>query len=130
MKDRIRKIMESQEMTQKTFAEYLGISAASLSSIFTEKTKPTLSTVGAIIYKFPEINLDWLVTGRGDMYKESETKELFNQPSDLFSAPVQQPKPIIQQEKVEVRVPAKREIKEIRIFFDDGTYETFVSSQK
>lgn len=157
MKDRIKKIMESQEMTQKTFAEYLGISAASLSSIFTEKTKPTLSTVGAIMDKFPEISLDWLISGKGSMYAEvkevyAEVKEVDEQPQsfsqpmneqlDLFAtpvAPLQQQKsgstssPTIsthKQEMVEIKMPAKREIKEIRIFFDDGTYETFTSSQK
>lgn len=48
MKDRIKRLMESQHMTQQDFADYIGISSASLSSIFTGRTKPTLNTVEAI----------------------------------------------------------------------------------
>ena len=70
MKDRIRQLMISQHMTQQSFAEYIGISSASLSSIFNDRTKPTLNTVEAIRAKFPSINLDWLVSGIGSMFKE------------------------------------------------------------
>ena len=48
MKDRIRQIMEAQHMTQQTFANFIGINAASLSSIFNERTRPTLNIVEAI----------------------------------------------------------------------------------
>ena len=154
MKDRIRKIMESQEMTQKDFAEHLGISAASLCSIFNEKTKPTLSTVNAIMEKFPEISLEWLISGKGGMMKDGGMMQAADQedtpavsptspssePLDLFSSVMPaQAKPATQQQPKPAATPAtqparqvqpttvvvKREVKEIRIFFDDGTYETF-----
>ena len=142
MKDRIKKIMESQEMTQKDFAEHLGISAASLCSIFSEKTKPTLSTVNAIMDKFPEISLDWLISGKGTMLKNSDEEMAAAtsptspsaEPLDLFaSANIAPAKKVAPQQAKSAEVPApqptavvvKREIKEIRIFFDDGTYETF-----
>ena len=70
MKDRIRQLMESQHMTQQTFADFIGISTASLSSIFTGRTKPTLNTVEAIRSKFSTINLDWLMYGQGPMFKD------------------------------------------------------------
>ena len=38
MKDRIRKVMESQHMTQQVFAEFIQIAPATLSSIFTGRT--------------------------------------------------------------------------------------------
>lgn len=144
MKDRIKKIMDSQEMSQKEFADYVGIAAASLSSILNDKGKPTIATVTAIREKFPEINIEWLMYGEGRMYKYENNDEqksavsgdLFGELSasgqkDLFSA-LEEP-----QQNTRVKnesggrvmefVP-KREIKEIRIFFDDGTYETFTKS--
>ena len=39
MKDRIRKVMESQNMTQQEFADFVHISPASLSSVFTGRTR-------------------------------------------------------------------------------------------
>ena len=65
MKDRIKQIMESQHMTQTTFASFIGMAPASLSSIFNERTRPTLNTVEAIKSKIPAISLDWLMFGKG-----------------------------------------------------------------
>ena len=68
MKDRIRQIMESQHMTQQVFAEFIGVGAATLSSIFNDRTRPTLNIVEAIKKKIPNISTDWLMFGSGDMY--------------------------------------------------------------
>ena len=48
MKDRIRQIMESQHMTQQVFADFIGLAPATLSSIYNERTRPTLGVVEAI----------------------------------------------------------------------------------
>lgn len=148
--------MISQHMTQQSFAEYIGISSASLSSIFNDRTKPTLNTVEAIRAKFPSINLDWLVSGIGSMFKEvsesdsvqdhDQQTNVQNHQSELSStAPLQGTIPGFgfQQDQYGVQnnyknqaslpvqpkidfVEKKRMITEIRIFFDDQTYESFV----
>lgn len=152
MKDRIRQLMEDKHMTQQTFANFIGMSAASLSSIFNNRTKPTLNTVEAIKGKIPNISIEWLMFGTGSMYedgqradfptaekRETQTKEPVldfdaGTSNSLFStkmetkpqvdmprqSPAQVPKPEIRY----VERP-QRQITEIRIFFDDGTYETF-----
>lgn len=153
MKDRIRQLMESQHMTQQTFADFIGISTASLSSIFTGRTKPTLNTVEAIRSKFSTINLDWLMYGQGPMFKDQADDsdvltESNSQDGTLSlegaldfsssSSPFSQgfgssnsqrvpntPKPIVRTEVKYIDKP-QRNITEIRIFFDDQTWETFV----
>lgn len=144
--------MEAQHMTQQTFANFIGMSAASLSSIFNNRTKPTLNTVEAIKSKIPNLSTDWLMFGRGSMYeddsKPASTAPVGGNPAadephidfgdngsnDLFGgaaepkpqnyAPPQQP---VQAVKPEIRYVERpqRQITEIRVFFDDGTYETF-----
>ena len=63
--------METQHMTQQTFSDLIGISPASLSSIFNGRTKPTLTTVDAIRKKFPTLNLEWILYGHGAMFKDT-----------------------------------------------------------
>lgn len=70
MKDRIKQLMESQHMSQQTFADFIGISSPTLSSIFNGRTKPSIYTVEAIRSKFPTISLDWLMYGNGPMFKD------------------------------------------------------------
>ena len=81
MKERIRKVMENQQMTQQEFADFIHISPASLSSIFTGRTRPTLAIVEAIKNCLPNISTDWLLFGRGDMYINKE-KDSINEGSD------------------------------------------------
>lgn len=77
MKDRIKQLMESQHMNQLLFSQYIGISSASLSSIFNGRTNPSLKTVDAIRKRFPNLNIDWLMFGEGQMFwMESQAKAL------------------------------------------------------
>lgn len=70
MKDRIQAIMETKGMAQNVFAQTLGLSPATISSIFTGRTNPTNNHVQAIHRAFPEINTNWLLFGEGEMYVE------------------------------------------------------------
>ena len=140
MKDRIREIMDKEQMTQKDFAEALGISQASLSSVLTGRTNPTNNHVKAIHNLFPNINTNWLVFGEGDMYEDGEhersSKEVETIAGDHLTAEVARQEVVremqTQPQTLPPATPAKiyierppRQITEIRIFFDDGTYETF-----
>lgn len=151
MKDRIKMIMESQHMTQQTFAQFIQMSPASLSSIFNGRTKPTLTIVEAIKNKIPSLSLEWLLSGTGPMYmdqvntsdvteynesmppqdgiidfdskQDSPTLSLFEQ-SNMQSVNITP----INKSKTEVKIIDKqqRKISEIRVFYDDKTWETFV----
>ncbi len=59
-------------MTQQTFANFLGMAPATLSSILNERTKPTLNTVEAIKSKFSNISTDWLMFGKGPMFLDGQ----------------------------------------------------------
>jgi len=137
MKDRIRKLMESQNMTQQNFATFIGKSPATLSSIFNGRTRPTLDIIEAIKNAFPKLSTDWLLFGRGEMYVSDEEKNLQNltesnqnsqSPTLPFDFTAEQN---VAPEKKNVKImDAKpRKITEIRIFYDDQTWETFVSKK-
>ncbi len=158
MKDRIRQLMENQHLSQQSFADMLNISPASLSSIFNDRTRPTLNHVDAIKRSFPNINLSWLLYGDGEMFTHGEENEpdnsasqavpsVHSQPSgnDLmldFSAAAPTP-PTARSQQSFSNAPSKpevghdsqyqkiidikqRRISEIRIFYDDQTWETFI----
>ena len=68
MKDRIFQFMKQQGMSQKQFASELCVAEATLSSIFTGRTRPTNALVAAIHERFPEVSISWPMFGEGDMY--------------------------------------------------------------
>jgi len=154
MKDRIKMVMESQHMTQQTFAQFIQISPASLSSIFNGRTRPTLNMVEAIKNKIPNLSTDWLMFGKEPMYLDSqtstpthqnvETKPISQQfldfdvpstPQNVDSEPLFQQgvqnTPIKKTETVVKYIDKpQRQITEIRIFYDDQTWETFVPKKQ
>lgn len=133
-------------MTQQTFSQFLGISSAALSSIFNGRTKPTLNTVEAIHHKIPNISVNWLMFGIGSMYEDTPSVSTpkdrnaqqpmldFGSSEAVSSTP--STKTSVEKVKVQVSAPkggevknhniVRREITEIRVYFDDQTYETFV----
>lgn len=60
--------MEDQHLNQQNFAQLIGKSTATLSSIFNDRTKPSLDIVDAIKKKLPQVNLEWLLYGTPPMY--------------------------------------------------------------
>ncbi len=162
MKDRIRQIMESQHMTQQVFADYIGQSPATLSSIFNGRTRPTLNIVESIKKKIPNISTDWLMFGSGDMYlsptgpsegapspvdtTSDGSYQVSNPMLDFEASSSPAPQTVVPQpqsfnsvrntrlemEQKEVKIVDKpqRRITEIRVFYDDQTWETFVPQKK
>lgn len=169
-KDRIKLIMESQHMTQQGFADFLQQAPATLSSIFNGRTRPTLNIVDAIKAKIPDISIEWLLYGTGEMYMpHPETVDQDHtgnngSPRDLllnFDAPDAVPAQtggsnyggLTPQSSIsrtgnvmsaeikprhtdyfagEVKNVEKnlRKVTEIRVYYDDQTYETFVPAKK
>lgn len=150
IKDRFKLIMEREKLASGAFAESIGASQASISHILSGRNKPSVEMVLRIHQRYPDINLEWLLTGKGDMCNVSESSSagavndgldypLFaentenpvnrqdapeNRREMASECPQNRVKEIVKQEIVYKERPA-RKITEIRIFFDDNTYETF-----
>lgn len=150
MKDRIKKIMESQHMTQKVFAQFTGISEGSLSGVFNDRTRPTIQMIEAIHNHFPKISVEWMMFGNGAMYSDdnhstgnpAESDNISRDPvhdnsAPDFSAPlfgatgmpenqgVNTTPNITEKTIVKYIDKPQRKITEIRIFYDDQTWESF-----
>lgn len=138
-------------MSQKEFALFTGISEGSLSGVFNERTRPSLQMIESIHEHLPNVSVEWIMFGTGPMYlndkRDSNTEQGANldkssslldgqavssSPS-LFSTPAgsyhsDAGKPLQNAEKTLVKYIDKpeRKITEIRIFYDDQTWETFL----
>lgn len=86
MKERIKAIMDAEDMTPARFADTLEIGRAVISHILNGRNNPSLDVITRILSKLPQINSDWLLTGNGSMYKiDNNRKELeFDSQGALF----------------------------------------------
>ena len=158
LKDRIKLVMESQHMTQQVFADFLQLSPATLSSIYTGRTRPGLNIVEAIKSKIPDISYDWLISGVGDMLishpdgqnsansspSEKGQEMMINFDSSVpgisyppqnnafatpYSQGVKNTRSEIVRDEMKIVDKTPRKVTEIRVYYDDQTYETFVPAK-
>lgn len=77
--NRISKIIEYTQLTQKEFADAIDTNPSKISHILNERNGPSLEIVSQIKTRFPEINWDWIVFGKGEMLQSEEKKEIINE---------------------------------------------------
>ena len=137
------------KMTQQDFSHRIGISTASLSNVFNGRTKPTMNIVEAIHKNIPEISIEWLLFGVEPMYvsgaitpQEADNESVGQTvPSSVKheERPQQEDRKTaatkarngakdVEKSVVDMKIvdTTRRHITEIRVYFDDQTYETFV----
>lgn len=89
MRERIHQIMKMKSVNAAEFADLMQIKRPGLSHILTGRNNPSLDFVIKLKETFPEINLEWLLYGRGPMTQIGDGGILRNQTSveqpDLFS---------------------------------------------
>ena len=151
MVNRIFTFIESQQLTPTEFADRIGVSRASISSIKTGRTQPTLSLVEKIKQYYPEIDINWLIFGEGDAPVENRKDDIKKENVLPFSdeeltEPVEHPSSIANDYKaVYIAESPRREenvtvvgndmptevksntksVKKLILLYDDGSFEEF-----
>ena len=79
MINRINLILRAKNITARQFAEEIGIQPSGMSHILGGRNNPSLDFVTKVIRRYPEIDANWLLMGRGEMYAsghvaQAETK--------------------------------------------------------
>lgn len=144
MKERIAEIMKKEQLSPASFAESIGIQRSALSHILNGRNNPSLDVVMKIHQRYGYINLEWLLYGKGTMTSQENIKDglqasLFDENVINMTESTDEseyrkempakipefiPKEIVREQVKYVEKP-QRKIIEIRIFFDDNTFEIF-----
>lgn len=118
--------MESEQLSDKDFANRVGISAGTLSNIMGGRNNPSLDVMTRILNVFRTISADWLILGVGPMYRSSggsEVPELIFQSSkqDADEQPAKgQDVPMV---GTNAAPAPQRRVEKIVVFYTDGTFE-------
>ena len=146
--DRLKLILERVNLTPGNFADKIGVAPATISHILSGRNKyPSAEVMLRLHETFPDIDLNWLLTGEGTLVKDDpdsmftgslfgdnllnatkSTTESENRKENSLETEKNTDNPIVKQEIIYKEKPV-RKIAEIRIFFDDGTYETFTPNK-
>lgn len=147
MKDRIKKIMDNEDLTPAKFADQLQINRAVISHILNDRNNPSLDVVLKILSEKDYINSDWLLNGIGSMYKEGyditpkreKERSLFNL-ADTSTVDSEDESKYAKESQVRKQENVgnttdnqlinttstkEKKIKQIIIYYSDNTFESF-----
>ena len=69
MNQRISQFLAAENITQAQFAQTLSVAKASVSHVLSGRNNPGYDFIRSIAEHYPTLSLDWLITGKGKMYR-------------------------------------------------------------
>lgn len=82
MVNRIKEILKKYDLTASKFADSLEVPRSTISHILSERNKPSLEFIQKVLDKYPEIDVNWLIKGEGNIF--GKERDLF---SDFYDIP-------------------------------------------
>ena len=73
MIDRIQLLIKSKNLTASKFADEIGVQRSGISHILSGRNNPGYDFIQKILIKYPQISAEWLILGKGEMYKSVNT---------------------------------------------------------
>lgn len=101
MNKRLQQFLSAEGISQTQLADTMKVTRAGVSHIISGRNRPGFDFLESLVLHYPELNLDWLITGRGKMYKSSPT------------------------EKADSEESGKKIVKVV-VFYDDNTFEEII----
>ena len=110
---RLEKIIQYYTLSASAFADKIGVQRSSISHLLTGRNKPSLEFVLKVVKTFPEVNLYWLLNGKGVFPANTFKEKTPTRVDSEISVPVTK------------KESSKKEIQKIIIFYTDGSFEAF-----
>ena len=75
MNTRLKQFLAAENISQSQFADTIKVVRASVSHVLSGRNKPGYDFIAAIMGAYPHLNIEWLMLGKGKMYKTASTSE-------------------------------------------------------
>lgn len=83
IQERILLLMKSLGLNPAQFADEIGVQRSSISHIISGRNNPSLDIVTKILNKFPDIDSNWLVIGKGSLVGKNEINSQENRNNEI-----------------------------------------------
>ena len=143
MNHRLQQFLSAENISQAQFADSIDVARASVSHVLAGRNKPGYDFIRSISDHYPKLNLEWLISGKGKMYKQDgpAVSAAKSSPApkpdfsgELFGPETVEDEPPVVQERVAPAPPPptlpqpepspfRRSISRIVVFYDDNTYQ-------
>ncbi|MCD4770129.1 MAG: helix-turn-helix domain-containing protein [Bacteroidales bacterium] len=134
MKERILQFLRSENKTSSQLAEEISVQPSSISHIISGRNKPSLDFILKMLETYIDLETDWLLFGRGEMYKNQIVDTLFDdnsfsddQKADNRAAG--ESKPALQKENSSPGVESEvKAVEKVIILHSDNSFSEYSKS--
>ncbi|MCB0446946.1 MAG: helix-turn-helix transcriptional regulator [Gelidibacter sp.] len=119
---RLQKVIDFYGETASSFAEKVGVQRSSISHILSGRNKPSLDFVLKVLASFPEVELYWLLNGKGHFPSAPSSEGSKTENIEIQN---KNQKDIISKMNTS---SSDKTIERIVIFYNDGTFKNFEQS--
>jgi transcriptional regulator with XRE-family HTH domain len=128
MNKRIQQFLEIENLSPSKLADMLGLQRSGISHILAGRNKPSYDFILKFLKTFPNINPDWLLMGKGKIYRNGENDQNNqneeNTPQLTINFEENQEFYEESDEATEIKIIEKK-INRITLFYNDGSFQEF-----
>jgi transcriptional regulator with XRE-family HTH domain len=112
--ERLQKVINFYDETSSSFAEKIGVQRSSISHILSGRNKPSLDFVMKVLHSYPEVELYWLLNGKGSFPK---TNHISEEPDSNFKESIT--------DSNAKSIESNSDIEKIVVFYKNGTFKSY-----
>jgi transcriptional regulator with XRE-family HTH domain len=140
---RLEIILDYYNLSASAFADKINVQRSSLSHLLSGRNKPSLDFIIKVIEIFPEVDLYWILNGKGTFPKSDKNLSVHSDKIELSSDEINTPdlfstvqtnskksSPIINEIEKKTNSLSNSEVKTIEqivIFYTDGSFKNYQS---
>jgi len=79
MKERLLEFLKAENKSSAQLAEEIGVQPSGISHIISGRNNPSLDFILKMLEKYPYLSTEWLLFGKGIMYRDSRMQTLFDE---------------------------------------------------
>lgn len=125
--ERLKELISHLGLSSAAFAQSIDVNRSSISHLLSGRNKPSLDVIVKILETYPEVDLYWLLNGKGNFKpkvaaespKPKQQKIIYKEPD---------PEPLVQKTPEKPALTSLRnseEIDRIVVFYKDGRFKSY-----
>jgi predicted transcriptional regulator len=123
---RLEKILDFYGLSAAAFSEEIDFNRSTMSHLLSGRNKPSLDFIMKVVQKFPEVELYWLLNGKGSFPAQQRTTESLSNSEEKINPKTNTsaitPSSIKQ---VPGGNTSDKEIDRVIIFYKDGSFKAY-----
>ena len=126
-RERIDQVRNTLGLTARQFAAEIRVQPGTISNMMAGRNNPSYEVIKRILERYPTLNPEWLIAGRGEMWRTEPGQE-----PGLFDRMAPDPKEkkvrTTQKEEPQMIAAPTKQISRIVVYYTDNTYQEFTQA--